>query len=243
MMADSSSENIPAPSMLVRRMREEMRRKTHRWAMILDAGAVLQSRVAASLAGGIQRQLSECIPVDHYLATKIESGKAESLSFPLCNFVLLANLDSDAAVALFPTCHSYENERAFVQAVSHAFGVVQSKLCCNSVIVLGRPANEVKEDGGWIEPKPSILGCSGGVVRPVLRFWEKPSMYMARDLAYRGCLRSTSVMIGRVDAFLKLIGDAATVNPAADFSTHLLTVSAERMFVMPIGEIACVASS
>jgi mannose-1-phosphate guanylyltransferase len=211
--------------MFVRRMREEMGHKTHRWVLILEPEP-------GSYVTRIQEQLNGCIPVEHYLTS----------SEVLSSLLRVGDLDCEAAAALFPPGCFYNNENGFQKAVSDAFRVVQSKLWRNSVIVAGQPANEIQDECDWIEPKPSILGCSGGVVRPVRRFWNKPSQDAARDLARRGCLRNTSIMIGRVDAFLKLIAEAnpdlPKTIPAAEYCTHLLTLSVDRVLVITVGEAA-----
>jgi mannose-1-phosphate guanylyltransferase len=43
------------------------------------------------------------------------------------------------------------------------------------------------------------------VVAPVRRFWEKPSAALARILLERGCLWNSFVMVGRAEAFRRLI--------------------------------------
>ena len=128
-----------------------------------------------------------------------------SLPMVLWSLLRLAHLDPEAASGIFVTRQSHENESGFGQAVSDAFRLVQIKLCRNSVTLLGASLKDGEAEGGWIEPKPSILGCSGGAVRPVLRLWNRPSPETRHELGQRGCLQNTSMMIGRVDTMLALV--------------------------------------
>ena len=96
------------------------------------------------------------------------------------------------------------------------------------------------------------------------RFWEKPSVALAEDLLNRGCLWNSFVMIGRVDALLKLIRLAVpelfdafartvpTFGGVAErklmcevyskiretnFSHEVLAARPEHLFVMRVGDV------
>jgi mannose-1-phosphate guanylyltransferase len=49
-----------------------------------------------------------------------------------------------------------------------------------------------------------MLGIIPRAITRVNRFWEKPNASLARTLMDRGCLWNSFVMVGRVDALLKM---------------------------------------
>jgi mannose-1-phosphate guanylyltransferase len=75
------------------------------------------------------------------------------------------------------------------------------------VILLGIEAASPETEYGWIEPADTI-GESEAVL-PIRRFWEKPAPELAASLLSRGCLWNSFVMVGRVPAFIDLIGAGA----------------------------------
>jgi mannose-1-phosphate guanylyltransferase len=106
-----------------------------------------------------------------------------------------------------------------------------------------------------------VGGREDGVVRHVLRFWEKPDAALAESLHGRGCLWNSFVMLGAVATFLRAIAvslpalygaldnvtpafggpvEEAAVRrvyaaiPSADFSRDVLTARPELLGVMPV---------
>ena len=73
-----------------------------------------------------------------------------------------------------------------------------------SVMLLGITPTGPETEYGWIEPQPSILGSAQKSITRVSRFWEKPSFNLANSLLDHGCLWNSFVMVGRVDALLKM---------------------------------------
>jgi hypothetical protein len=61
---------------------------------------------------------------------------------------------------------------------------------------------------GWIEPQRSILGSLPRSITRVSCFWEKPNANVARSLMEQGCLWNSFVMVGRVDALLRMTREA-----------------------------------
>lgn len=146
--------------------------------------------------------------------------------------------------------------------VASAFDVAETTT--DSVILLGAAATHPEIEYGWIEPGATVTGPSGGRLRLVKRFWEKPSREIAQSLLARGCLWNTFVMVGRVTTFLGMIRNACpTVYrtfepilslsnsaleeemmqgiyddlPVADFSKQVLAVSTERLAVASLDDI------
>src|SRR5260370_1151683 len=71
--------------------------------------------------------------------------------------------------------------------------------------ILGSEADRPEVEYGWIEPATPILGQLPRAIRRVQRFWEKPSANLAKSLMKQGFFWNSFVMVGRVDAFLRMI--------------------------------------
>jgi mannose-1-phosphate guanylyltransferase len=84
-------------------------------------------------------------------------------------------------------------ELAFAQSEQHP----------ERVILIGVTPDTPEESYGWIEPGTPL---AAGDVFEVRCFWEKPSRDLAVRLKHNGCLWNSFVMVGRVSAFLEMIG-------------------------------------
>ena len=73
-----------------------------------------------------------------------------------------------------------------------------------TVMLLGITPTAPETEYGWIEPHPSILSSAQRSITRVSRFWEKPGLNLAASLMERGCLWNSFVMVGCVDALLKM---------------------------------------
>jgi len=118
----------------------------------------------------------------------------------------IAHLDPRAVVAFFPSDHHYSDEDSFMAGVELAFGCAEKKP--DSIMLVAAPAIYPATDYGWIEATAAVSGPSDGGLK-VKRFWEKPSLEVARELLDRGCVWNTFVMIGTTEAFLHAIRSAA----------------------------------
>jgi mannose-1-phosphate guanylyltransferase len=146
--------------------------------------------------------------------------------------------------------------------VASAFDLAETN--GQSVILLGAAATHPEIEYGWIEPGATVTNTSGNGLRPVERFWEKPSYQIAQSLLDRGCLWNTFVMVGSAGAFLGLIRDASPTLysafepmlslrdssmeiemmqriydqlPPADFSKQVLAVSTGKLAVTSLDDI------
>lgn len=108
----------------------------------------------------------------------------------------------DAIVSLFPSDHHFADDVAFMTYVDAAFDAVDGQP--ESVVLLGITPGGPEVEYGWIEPQHSFFGDLSGSVTRVRRFWEKPTAPVAQSLMDQGCLWNSFVMIGRVDALLKM---------------------------------------
>jgi mannose-1-phosphate guanylyltransferase len=111
-----------------------------------------------------------------------------------------------AIVALFPSDHFFADDEEFMSHVDAAFDAVQSQPA--TVTLLGITPTGPETEYGWIEPQPAILASAPRSITRVSRFWEKPNAKLASQLLERGCLWNSFVMVGRVDALLKMTRSA-----------------------------------
>jgi len=113
----------------------------------------------------------------------------------------------DALVAILPSDHHYSDEQAFTVTLESAFDAAARH--SDSVVLLGSPARSAHVEYGWIEPGAPLADGSG-LLFNVRSFREKPPADLAIQLFEQGALWNTFVMVGRVGAFLEMVGAART---------------------------------
>lgn len=133
----------------------------------------------------------------------VQPGNQGTAPAILYSLLRLAGRAPDASVAFFPSDHYFSDEKKFMSYVESAFEAVE--FCPELVTLLGVTPEGPEVDYGWIEPAQAALGRSALSLRRVHRFWEKPSLPVARSLMERGCLWNSFVMVGRVQTFLEMI--------------------------------------
>ena len=126
-------------------------------------------------------------------------GTAPAILYALLR---VATRSPKAIVALFPSDHFFADDEEFMSHVDTAFDAVRVQP--ETVALLGITPTGPEREYGWIEPEPSVLGSAARSITRVKRFWEKPSATLATSLMEHGCLWNSFVMVGRVDAFLKM---------------------------------------
>ena len=114
----------------------------------------------------------------------------------------VATRSPKAVVALFPSDHFFADDEEFMSHIDVAIDAVEVQP--ETVMLLGITATAPETEYGWIEPAPSILSSAQKSITGVRKFWEKPSLNLATSLMQRGCLGNSFVMVGRVDALLKM---------------------------------------
>jgi len=139
-------------------------------------------------------------------------GTAPAILYALMR---IARKSPKAIVALFPSDHYFADDEEFMSYVDLAFDTVQSQPA--TITLLGITPTGPETEYGWIEPQQSILGRALRSITRVNRFWEKPDARLATELMERGCLWNSFVMVGRVDALLKMI-QAALPELYSEFS-------------------------
>jgi len=116
----------------------------------------------------------------------------------LYSLLSIEQIDDDAIVAMLPSDHYFSDERGFSVVLESAFETAAQHPC--SVILLGASPQGPEVEYGWIETGPPVHSTGGDCSR-VLGFFEKPPLYVARELLSRGSLWNTFVMVGHVRGF------------------------------------------
>jgi len=145
------------------------------------------------------RGLASDLAPDRLVVQPRNAGTAAGIMYPLLRIRQLAG---DVPVAIFPSDHYVSDDGLFVTAVAHAVAVVRAQP--RFVVLLGVEASTPETEYGWIDPHAVPLPLSGEPAFPIRRFWEKPSLRLAERLFERGALWNSFVMVGWVDAFLRL---------------------------------------
>jgi len=133
------------------------------------------------------------------LEQPLNKGTAPAILYALLH---VATKSPHATVALFPSDHFFADDEAFMSHVDVALDAAQVQP--EIVTLLGITATAPETEYGWIEPQPSILATAEKSITRVRKFWEKPGLNLATSLMERGCLWNSFVMVGRVDALLKM---------------------------------------
>ena len=124
----------------------------------------------------------------------------------LYSVLKIAARTPNATVAIFPSDHYFSNDDAFMVNVEKAFKSVEYEK--NAVVLLGVEPDKADASYGWIEPADSLFGSVSGSTSRVSRFWEKPTVGVAKKLMSMGCLWNSFVMIGKASAFIDMFKDS-----------------------------------
>jgi len=209
--------------------------------------------------GRFYQSLTQSVAPNLLLEQPANKGTAPAILYALMR---VAAKSPKAIVALFPSDHYFADNEEFMAHVDAAFDAVQAQP--NTVTLLGITPSAPETEYGWIEPQRSILGSLPGSVTRVSRFWEKPNANVARSLMDQGCLWNIFVMVGRVDALLKMtrialpemfsqfaaimptfetlaerkaLRELYAELPESNFSHEVLAARPEDLTVMRVGEV------
>jgi len=193
------------------------------------------------------------------LEQPLNKGTAPAILYALLH---VATRSPKAVVALFPSDHFFADDEEFMSHIDVAMDAVEVQP--EVVTLLGITPTAPETEYGWIEPHSSILANAQRSITRVRKFWEKPSLELATSLMERGCLWNSFVMVGRVDALLKMTRAAmpemysafdaitpmfrkATERRAlaelyaqiedSNFSHQVLAVRPEDLMVMRVGDV------
>jgi mannose-1-phosphate guanylyltransferase len=121
----------------------------------------------------------------------------------LLSLIRIAQLSPEAVVAFFPSDHHFTNEARFMSDVALGFDFVEAH--ASMITLLGIKPDRCEVEYGWIQPVIASSQRRDQRFLRVRRFWEKPAQKVAQSLMSRGSLWNTFVMVGHVEAFLKII--------------------------------------
>jgi mannose-1-phosphate guanylyltransferase len=172
------------------------------------------------------RSLARNVGQDQLLVQPTNKGTAPAIVYALMR---IAAQSPRAVVAFFPSDHYFADDELFMSHVEAAF---DNAALNETVTLLGITPEAPEVEYGWIEPHASILNHLPRAVTRVRRFWEKPTLNIARRLMQRGCLWNSFVMVGRVDVFLRLVqqalpglySDFGSILPSLGTAAELRTV-------------------
>ncbi len=164
------------------------------------------------------------VPPGHVLAQPRNQGTAPAILYSLLRLAAVAPASS---VAFFPSDHYFSDQQRFMAHVDSAFEAAD--LRPELITLLGIAPENPEVEYGWIEPARPISAKGAFSFHRVQRFWEKPSLALAQTLMARGCLWNSFVMVGRAQAFLRMIRRAvpALYNKFACLSSALNTPEEE----------------
>ena len=199
------------------------------------------------------------VPSGLLLEQPVNKGTAPAILYALLH---VATKSPNAIVALFPSDHFFADDEEFMSHIDVAIDAV--KVQPETVMLLGITPTAPETEYGWIEPEPSILASAERSITRVRKFWEKPDVNLASSLMKRNCLWNSFVMVGRVDALLKMTRAAlpemfaafAAVTPTfetaaepqalaelysriedSNFSHQVLAVRPKDLMVMRVGDV------
>jgi mannose-1-phosphate guanylyltransferase len=200
--------------------------------------------------------LANCSPIRPIIQPE-NRGTAPAI---LCALLSLIENGHKGPVAIFPSDHYVSDDFVFMRHVSDALHAAD--LAPELIVLLGITPDGPETEYGWIEPGPPVAASHHplGQIKQVRRFWEKPSLEVARDLYSRNFLWNSFSFVGNALNLLSLIatalpemfrqfsgvelftGNAAEEDlqtifrtlPSFDFSRDVLSESPSKFSVLPV---------
>jgi mannose-1-phosphate guanylyltransferase len=185
---------IVSDETLLHQTQRRISRLVPRWRTLLMLTNTHERFYADQIAG---------MPSSSVLSQPCNRGTTPAILYSLMR---LCEMDPKGVVAFFPSDHYFSDDEVFVRQIDLAYSVAAFRP--EMVILLGITPESPEVEYGWIEPGLVLGNPIPNSVCRVSRFWEKPGPTLALALMERGCLWNTFVMVGRVNAFLKLIQQA-----------------------------------
>lgn len=169
----------------------------------LRTSALIPSeRTLVSVVGAHERfytPLLRDMPPDNIVVQPRNRGTAPAILYSLLR---LSAVSPDATVAIFPSDHYVDDDMVFMNHVAVAFNAARRYPWLT--VLLGITPERPEVGYGWIEPAERVPFDQAPVFH-VLRFWEKPSLELARQLCVSGCLWNSFVIVAQIPALLSLI--------------------------------------
>jgi mannose-1-phosphate guanylyltransferase len=233
-----------------------------RIARVIPAERTMYAVVKAH-ASYYRQELTD-VASSQVLVQPMDRGTTAAIAYSLARIAAVDPdaIKTDAVAGFFPADHSFSDEAAFTSAVDQAYSVAHVR--GDRLLLLGAQPENPEIEYGWLEPGAMIHGAFCNSVFRVNRFWEKPTLQIARGLLDRGCLWNMFVMIGRIRTFLDLLkqsipdvfqafepmfrGSAACMAkdwedqayssiPPGDFSKQVLSALPDRLAVLRLDNV------
>jgi len=183
------------------------------YCRLLHGSSLLEATISRAQLFTLRERICAVVNQDH-----LEFAKEQLRDLPEPNvFVQPSNRDTgpgmifalmhlqqvnpDAIVAVFPTDHYIDNDRAFIAHVLRAVNMIS--YMPDKIAVLGIAPDRPETGYGYILPADP-LAVSGRAYH-VEAFTEKPSLLGARDIISRGGLWNTFVMIFKLSRMMELL--------------------------------------
>lgn len=149
----------------------------------------------------IARQQLAGLPAGNVLVQPCNRDTGPGLLFAL---LALARRDPAAIVGVFPSDHYVGDDRAFIDHVRHAVGVIAR--LPTKIAILGIRPDRPEPGYGYIVPATPLSARPGnGTAFHVASFREKPSVEAAQGLVGQGGLWNSFVMVFHVARMLELL--------------------------------------
>jgi mannose-1-phosphate guanylyltransferase len=172
----------------------------HTWDRALQV--VPPDRIVTVITAGQERYLEEESPSGlpgTVLSQPFNRETAAGLLLPL---MWIGERCPRATVAVFPADHFIWEEALFLRYVRTAMSAAE--YLPDRVILHGVEPSDPEPGYGWIAPAKPVMQAGTAELYEVRQFWEKPDRRMAEHLLARGCLWNSLVLVGRLEAYLRL---------------------------------------
>jgi mannose-1-phosphate guanylyltransferase len=149
---------------------------------------------------GLAREQLRVLPESNILVQPLNRDTGPGMLFALMH---LAKTHPNSIVAVFPTDHYIDDDRAFIAHVLRAVNTVSHMQ--DKVAMLGIAPDRPETGYGYIVPS-NPLGSSERAFH-VKAFTEKPNIHKARDIISRGGVWNTFVMVFKLSRMLELLAE------------------------------------
>jgi mannose-1-phosphate guanylyltransferase len=147
---------------------------------------------------GFAEEQLKTLPKANILVQPLNRDTGPGLLFALLQ---IENTHPDAVVAVFPTDHFIDNDRAFIEHVIRAAHMVSR--FSEKIAILGIVPDRPETEYGYILPADPLEPCER--IFHVEAFTEKPAPGIARHIISCGGLWNTFVMVFKLSRMIELL--------------------------------------
>jgi mannose-1-phosphate guanylyltransferase len=172
------------------------------------------------------REQLQALPENNILIQPENRDTGPGMIFALAQ---IARTSPDAIIAVFPTDHFIDNEKAFIAHVLRATCLVHQNP--HKIAILGVTPNHPETGYGYIMPgQPLPTQLTPWKVSHVKAFKEKPNPAMAKEFISQGGLWNTFVLVFQVKQVLTLLRDMAPKDSQKLFELQDYSVDAPAIY-------------